>query len=1834
MARNWGADYVSFLKDQEGFRSDPYKDATGNWTVGYGHKIREGEDFSSGISEEQADRLLRQDMQSHYRRARARFGEEDFDSLDERRRLMLMDMDFNAGLHKFPKFTEAVRENNLEGMLAEYERSAGGKKLTKRNQGFYDMFLADYDGGGAPEVVVDDTPARSVTVQQPRQRETIKTYADSAEFLSLPEDRRVEELAKRDERFAAIASTNPAKAKEMADRIHAFNAGGGYGVWDSLSGGFEAGLGQATLVAAGALSMIEDAGLMETPDEDVLDWAHMRIKDGQTRVGTGWEAQAAHLVGNVAGAIVPGALLSGAAYMGGAALMAGTPGIGLLMGSQALGMGAAGAMAGYTESPQAALQRGAIDAALGAAGGGTAVLGRLARFPADAALGLVAGELQGLESRENLIQALAMATISGMPGKYISPKRAKDLGITPDSYPGAAGMLAESEKLARLRKQVEDFDAPLETPVTGPDGQELRTVGEFLRAVGDDIENTSPIYWRSQDMTPEQQLAWQNREDLALQDGRTIEVGGTSRDDLYRYARELGVPDAEEFVDDLYRVRVAEKDEADVALDPVTGRELNADELGDLLEAAGQDRTGAEFSRRRYTEAEIADFDRVTNRITEMANDPKIKGQMDDFADLDRMLDDHINGRGEPSAELPSGWNPGWRHTPMKPAGANPDRVTAGTDIQIKKPGEIIKRFAKKWGFNVRRGEVRGGEGAAGWHWGKTREMKQLDPGNVQVTAHEWGHDLVRTRPELAQYAVGEKLAREVNELRLWLLEKEMAAGAEYFEAGVPVKTLLKYADELPDRFKRLEEQMALSYDRPDLHEGWAEFIRIYSTNNKKFGGDVDLDGRHGGNGQGEREAYAPELNKIWEDFIENGMSKSERDAYMEFVKDAHEYVQADAITSAQARIGGDENTESILQSAISRYRQGAIDSNEGAWNAVAKALSPEEADRVIAYFQAAQNANRLLDLSAQRGVPLLQFDDMGRPHQVANPNGRSLAKILSMIGDTPKMQRAFAQFAPGPRAKELYGQAIRGNKIQSVKQVTEDYIDQLAKQRAKTKDPKEAAQIDNILRRWHSGENRPKLEDQILSMAGWSRRENLFSLEEINGMLRIADDPQFKHFRKAYDELRLWQRDVREYGRRAGLFSQRQVVGWEQWNSEYAFPFQRDMSDVIGGAAGGDSVLRGKVVRQLRGDRRNLAGNWLELTLGGADTIFRRAEENIAKTQLVDTILRTPNAGIWFDTYEPYVKSRAHPSEPFERRVGRIADPKDRDRTIVVRREGKEYYYTPKDQGMLDSVKFLRRPALPGWAQAIGKVRTGIQDTITLNPEFFTSALERDLVGGFLFSKTGGSIVRKAINGISHSMRNSPEYQNYMANVGGSAQLTGINPATANNLLRDARRTTSNVKDILTSPLKVLDLMRKITNSIESGVRFGEYQQAIKQGIPAKHAAWLGTQIQPNFSARGTWQMMRGIQEVTPFLSATMNSADRFARAGFRDAEGRGAFMARLGGAAVAAITLTEINRRMDPDWGKHPEWLKRAYHIVPLPQMEGGQLKTDDRGHLVLDRYLIAKNHEIGLIANVAERIMDEMYDSTADGVADAATDVAMIMLSNVGINAGAEQMPLPAPVGIGLGLELKYNVNNFTGNPIEAMETIGRSAHNRATSKTPEVYRQWGEWMGQVPFAPDWLSSPQKAEHIVRYFTNSFGVQGALLAEQFLNPDGPDMHWEDAPIVRRHRLRDEKYDRAVGEFWDINKRLSEVKEDMDYFMNSGDLEGLRRMKEDPQFRAKIGMQKAFQRARAVVSDLTNQQELIREHRDMSGAEKLRRIDAIEMRKRQIQRRMFEKYREKIDE
>ena len=147
---------VGFVKQQEGFKPNIYKDGNRE-AIGYGHNLSPeeietqtvyGYDISGPITQEVASDILRKDLAAKKNTLTSRFNNKydiSFDSLPQKSQEMLLDFEFNLGnvVEKFPKFTQAVIDGDMEKAKKEYKRYYGAKKipLRKRNRDFYSTYL-------------------------------------------------------------------------------------------------------------------------------------------------------------------------------------------------------------------------------------------------------------------------------------------------------------------------------------------------------------------------------------------------------------------------------------------------------------------------------------------------------------------------------------------------------------------------------------------------------------------------------------------------------------------------------------------------------------------------------------------------------------------------------------------------------------------------------------------------------------------------------------------------------------------------------------------------------------------------------------------------------------------------------------------------------------------------------------------------------------------------------------------------------------------------------------------------------------------------------------------------------------------------------------------------------------------------------------------------------------------------------------------------------------------------------------------------------------------------------------------------------------------------------------------------------------------------------------------------------------------------------------------------------------------------------------------------------------------------------------------------------------
>ncbi len=145
--------YKTMLKQFEKFEKTPIKDCEGNWTVGYGHKLRTGEwnKYKNGISKEAAEKLLNDDITETERLLRATLGNNKdgknyYDTLTKNQQIAIFDLAFNLGSGKLKNtnLLKAIKSGNTAEMIQNYDFNSTANPGIYRRRAFLLMKMCNY----------------------------------------------------------------------------------------------------------------------------------------------------------------------------------------------------------------------------------------------------------------------------------------------------------------------------------------------------------------------------------------------------------------------------------------------------------------------------------------------------------------------------------------------------------------------------------------------------------------------------------------------------------------------------------------------------------------------------------------------------------------------------------------------------------------------------------------------------------------------------------------------------------------------------------------------------------------------------------------------------------------------------------------------------------------------------------------------------------------------------------------------------------------------------------------------------------------------------------------------------------------------------------------------------------------------------------------------------------------------------------------------------------------------------------------------------------------------------------------------------------------------------------------------------------------------------------------------------------------------------------------------------------------------------------------------------------------------------------------------------------
>lgn len=293
------------------------------------------------------------------------------------------------------------------------------------------------------------------------------------------------------------------------------------------------------------------------------------------------------------------------------------------------------------------------------------------------------------------------------------------------------------------------------------------------------------------------------------------------------------------------------------------------------------------------------------------------------------------------------------------------------------------------------------------------------------------------------------------------------------------------------------------------------------------------------------------------------------------------------------------------------------------------------------------------------------------------------------------------------------------------------------------------------------------------------------------------------------------------------------------------------------------------------------------------------------------------------------------------------------------VFRDGKKEFYEIVDDLLFEAIGMLGPQSHNIAVNILGGFANILRRGTTATPTFQIKNFIRDTMNAFTLSKGRMVPAVDAIKAIFQRVYDDPVYWEYMANGGGfatQAEADGINA------------------DRIMDPTSVLAKYDEIIGSMELANRLAEFKAMKNKGASPREAAFAGREISTDFAMRGASQALRVLTISIPFMNARLQGHYRIAREiGERQPDGKFRIdttatynyaLRSVLGIMIPSMVLYMINRD-DERYLELPEYVKDLSWFIPTGTGE--------------DEYiLMPKPFESGMLwGSVSERMMGKLRE-----------------------------------------------------------------------------------------------------------------------------------------------------------------------------------------------------------------------------------------------------------------
>lgn len=643
--------------------------------------------------------------------------------------------------------------------------------------------------------------------------------------------------------------------------------------------------------------------------------------------------------------------------------------------------------------------------------------------------------------------------------------------------------------------------------------------------------------------------------------------------------------------------------------------------------------------------------------------------------------------------------------------------------------------------------------------------------------------------------------------------------------------------------------------------------------------------------------------------------------------------------------------------------------------------------------------------------------------------------------------------------------------------------------------------------------------------------RENLFTREEIDGMLKLKK-PEYD---KAFEEYQVWNKGILDFAEGQGVINPESRKLWKR--AEY-LPFWRES----GGSKKGRGAKPGQWsgVKRLTGGTENLR-DILSNMIGNAQMLIEASVKNEARTKIAE--LATKKGGgkymvkiapdsrlVNIDSEQIYRKilnsvgldQASLKFAPIEvqmfaddvrknldeyTRLWQFGQPPKGSNVVAVMDGGKPVWYEVVDPILYRSLESIDRKPREFVVKLLSIPKQVGQLSVTLTPDFMIANIARDTLMGSIMSQAGFRPVIDSLKGMNSRLKADKEYRDAIANGIGMSSIYLDEDVLKRRVERIAHGHGIDVKTLLHTPGRMLDFVELVADSFEMSTRIGEYKREVEKGSSKRHAAYLGREVSTDFAMRGDSQTAAFLYDTVIFLKAAVVSIDRMRRGLSTDVNKRN-IAAKIGMVGLMSMALYLLNKDND-EYNDMPDWKKDAYWHFFI----GGK------------HFMYPKLWEVGAVGTIAERTTEHILGKGQNNLAE---DLFRILRTTFGLDF-TPQVVKPL-------VEQMANKSFFTGSSIETPSMENLQPFLRSGSNTSETMKAIGMATADLPEALQF--NPVRAESLLRGYFNTWALYGLQLSDWALFDERiPSKRFDELPVIRRFYTEEPaKHNRYEQGFYDL--------------------------------------------------------------------------------------------------